>query len=315
MRRFRDVHDVDDPVVAELAGMLQAVGDLDPPLGAEARVRAALSRRGAPRPSWLRTVVVLLLVVAIPVAVAGVNLLIRMPPQAAGPAADRGTPAAAHDRADPMTKVSPVAPVSPARAQDAPSPGVARAVPAPSTPEVDRSPARRAASDETTTRRTPAVRQTETHPNEYSKSVTRSTATPVESPVELPRLATRAPDENRADPMSIRSDEANLVHGAMRALRRDHDPQAAIRQLAAYHRRFPTGDLTEEALALSIEAFVALDDREALALANEYLRRFPDGRFRDQAERAQHRFLGSHDAPPPPGSIHPSRAPQVRPAP
>jgi hypothetical protein len=131
----------------------------------------------------------------------------------------------------------------------------------------------------------------------------------------LPGLATRAPDEARVDPTSIRSDEANLVHGAMRALRRDHDPRAAIRQLAAYHRRFPTGDLTEEALALSIEAFVALDDRQALALANEYLRRFPDGRFRDQAERAHHRFLGSRDTSPPAGPIHPSQTPQVRPAP
>jgi len=314
MRRFRDVHDLDDPVVAELAGMLRAVGDLDPPLGAEIRVRAALSRRGAPR-SWWPRAVVLLLVVAIPAAVVGVNLLIRIPPQTALPAADRSTPAAAHDRAYPVTKVSPVAPVSPAPAQDAPSPGVARAVPAPSTPDVDRSPARRAAPDEPSTRSGPAGRRTETHPNEYSRPVARSTETPVESPVELPRLATRAPDESHADPTSIRSDEANLVHGAMRALRRDHDPRAAIRQLAAYHRRFPTGDLTEEALALSIEAFVALDDREALALANEYLRRFPDGRFRDQAERAQHRFLGSRDTPPPPGSIHPSRTPQVRPSP
>jgi len=188
-------------------------------------------------------------------------------------------------------------------------------IPAPSTPDVDRSPARRAAPDEPPTPSTPAGRPTETNPSKYSKPVIRSTETPVEPPVELPRLATRAPYEDRVDPTSIRSDEANLVHGAMRALRRDHDPRAAIRQLATYHRRFPTGDLTEEALALSIEAFVALDDREALALANEYLRRFPDGRFRDQAERAQHRFLGSPDTLPLSGSTHPSRAPQVRPAP
>src|SRR5678816_862038 len=213
MRRFRDVHDLDDPVVAELAGMLRAVADLDPPLGAEVRVRAALSRRGAPRPSWWpRAVVMLLLVVAIPAAVVGVNLLIRLPPQTAVPAADRSTPAAAHDRAYPVTKVSPMAPVSPAPEQDAPSPGVAHAVPAPSTLEVDRSPARRAAPDEPSTRSSPAGRRTETHPNEYSRPVTRSPETPVESPVELPRLATRAPDENHADPTSIRSDEANLVH-------------------------------------------------------------------------------------------------------
>ena len=73
-------------------------------------------------------------------------------------------------------------------------------------------------------------------------------------------------------------------------LRRDHDVPSAIRQLEAYRRRFPVGELAEEVLALAIEAFAALDDAAARSLADEYLRRFPGGRFSDQAERAQRRF-------------------------
>jgi hypothetical protein len=42
----------------------------------------------------------------------------------------------------------------------------------------------------------------------------------------------------------------------------------------------------EEALALSIEAAVARGDESARSFAAQYLKRYPGGRFRDQAERA-----------------------------
>jgi len=77
---------------------------------------------------------------------------------------------------------------------------------------------------------------------------------------------------------------------ALCALHRDHDVQAAIRQLEAYHLRFPSGDLAEEALALTIEALSAFDDRAAQTFADEYRRRFPRGRFREEVQRAQQRF-------------------------
>jgi hypothetical protein len=43
--------------------------------------------------------------------------------------------------------------------------------------------------------------------------------------------------------------------------------------------------LQEEALALSIEAAAGLGDDEARSLAVLYLRRYPNGRFRAQAQR------------------------------
>jgi outer membrane protein assembly factor BamD (BamD/ComL family) len=89
-----------------------------------------------------------------------------------------------------------------------------------------------------------------------------------------------------------RSEEAELVLGAARALFREHDARAAIRQLEAYRVRFPSGDLTEEALALAIMAHTAVNDRTAVSLAKDYLRRFPGGVFRREAERAQQRFKG-----------------------
>jgi hypothetical protein len=41
---------------------------------------------------------------------------------------------------------------------------------------------------------------------------------------------------------------------------------------------------------LSIEARAALDDAAARGLAEQYLQRFPHGRFRALAERAKRRF-------------------------
>jgi hypothetical protein len=43
--------------------------------------------------------------------------------------------------------------------------------------------------------------------------------------------------------------------------------------------------LQEEALALSIEAAAALGDEEARRLSASYLQRYPQGRFRAQAQR------------------------------
>lgn len=84
--------------------------------------------------------------------------------------------------------------------------------------------------------------------------------------------------------------EAIWVLNAARALRRDHDAGGALRLLARYRDRFPHGDLIEESLALVIEAKAMLNDAGAAAVAEEYLRRFPDGRFRAEALEAVRRF-------------------------
>jgi hypothetical protein len=48
MRRLRDLLDSEDPAVAELARLVRAVGDLDPPSGVQDRVRRAVTRHGLP---------------------------------------------------------------------------------------------------------------------------------------------------------------------------------------------------------------------------------------------------------------------------
>jgi hypothetical protein len=81
-----------------------------------------------------------------------------------------------------------------------------------------------------------------------------------------------------------------LVLEAARTLRRDHDPRRALALLEQYVQRNPDGDLIEETLALTIQARSQLDDPAAAAVADDYLARFPAGRFRDEAVRAQTRF-------------------------
>lgn len=77
-----------------------------------------------------------------------------------------------------------------------------------------------------------------------------------------------------------------LVHEAVKALRRDHDPARAARLLAEHRAQTPAGPLAEEALALQIEAALALHDARAAQFAREYLAHHPNGRYRRIAERA-----------------------------
>jgi hypothetical protein len=77
---------------------------------------------------------------------------------------------------------------------------------------------------------------------------------------------------------------------AVSRLRKEGDPAGALELLSAYRREYPRGMLAEEALALSIEASAALDDRQARALAEEYIRLYPHGRFVTTAEKAKARF-------------------------
>jgi TolA-binding protein len=75
-------------------------------------------------------------------------------------------------------------------------------------------------------------------------------------------------------------EEAALVMAALRSLRREHNPAQAGALLQTYLTRFPQGVLTEEALAIAIEAAVARHDvSSATALAKQYVGRYPAGRF------------------------------------
>jgi hypothetical protein len=99
----------------------------------------------------------------------------------------------------------------------------------------------------------------------------------------VPKARVAAP---AAGTTAASSPGGTLMIEAMQA-RRSGDMARAASLLAEYRSKYPDGDLYEEALALSIEAAVARGDDGAQRLAAQYLKRYPNGRFRDQAERAQ----------------------------
>jgi hypothetical protein len=105
---------------------------------------------------------------------------------------------------------------------------------------------------------------------------------PERAPHRAPALVARPTSDQAKDEPT---DEPTMVAMAMRALRRDHDPARAARLLDDYLALWPDGALVEEALALGIEAARARGDARAPALAADYLRRFPGGRFADAARR------------------------------
>jgi len=76
------------------------------------------------------------------------------------------------------------------------------------------------------------------------------------------------------------------VGAALRVLRTDHDPARALRLLAKYLKAYPRGMLSEEALALSIEAEMDLGSPTAATFAQRYMKEYPNGRFREAAIQA-----------------------------
>jgi hypothetical protein len=99
------------------------------------------------------------------------------------------------------------------------------------------------------------------------------------------RPLTRAKPEAAVARRAASEADAELLVEAMRA-RRGGDAQRVSELVDEYRARHPQGALQEEALILSVESAVARHAPNASALAREYLRRFPSGRFALQARRA-----------------------------
>jgi hypothetical protein len=123
---------------------------------------------------------------------------------------------------------------------------------------------------------------------------------PVVAPAAPPAeeiAAPEAPPPNAKTPVSAsrvkaapsdkgaKEDPGALVD-AIYALRTDHDPVRAGELLSRYLAQHPTGVLSEDALALSIEAAAGRHDPRAAEYANRYLKQFPDGRFAPVARKA-----------------------------
>lgn len=99
--------------------------------------------------------------------------------------------------------------------------------------------------------------------------------------------ATTAPP-SRPSP-TLDPQESVLVHAAVRALRVDGRASRARALLTEYLSRFPQGALSEDAVALQIEAATAeRDPVAARRWATRYLNDFPSGRFRAVADSVLH---------------------------
>ncbi len=92
------------------------------------------------------------------------------------------------------------------------------------------------------------------------------------------------------DPAKDETRESLLMVPAFRALHDENDPALTLEFLNDYFKKFPSGALYEEALALKIEALVSAKDPAARKSADAYLKRYPLGRFRRVAFQAQKLF-------------------------
>lgn len=80
-------------------------------------------------------------------------------------------------------------------------------------------------------------------------------------------------------------EDPTRVAEALRALRKQDDPTRAQALLRDYMKQNPRGALSEEALALTIEAAHARRDPKAKRHARRYLAEYPKGRHRALARR------------------------------
>jgi hypothetical protein len=135
-------------------------------------------------------------------------------------------------------------------------------------------------------------------PKALPKVAPASAAAPVASVASDPSEASSAEPEPAADiVMQSRSsksgrtrpessEDGKHIVEAIQALRTERDPSRAQALLNDYLKSHPHGVLSGDALALSIEAASAQHDPRAADYARRYLSAFPNGKYRDLANRA-----------------------------
>jgi hypothetical protein len=130
---------------------------------------------------------------------------------------------------------------------------------------------------------TPALRQAEASSAPENSVEPVATASDALDP---PANAIRPAAKANAHARPASSEDAIHVVEAIQALRTGRDPSRAQGLLNDYLKTHPHGVLSEDALALSIEAASAQHDPRAADYARRYLAKFPHGKYRDLANRA-----------------------------
>lgn len=318
MQRLREIVDPDDPAVAELARLVRAAGDLDPAPGAQERVRRALVERPQGRARWHKPLLVALVVlVMLPVAIAGVHRIVapliapRAPAEVPVPrmTSRAGAPASG-SRRDAAPQAEPPAAMASTPELASSSAGKSAELPARRGPAVAPA-AVSAAPGEPAIRREPAVVAIAAEPAVVSAGP-REPAAASAAPGE-PAAASAAPREPAATPAVVSASPAAVsaapgepairrapaavppIHreparsspaGAPPARRPDllrGGPRLASRPSA---RSEPPLGATGDG-ALVVEALRRLRGRGdvagALVMLDEYLARFPDGDLAEEA--------------------------------
>jgi hypothetical protein len=126
------------------------------------------------------------------------------------------------------------------------------------------------------------------HAASQSNATSADSAALVDSSAEAvePALSAVRPAGRGAHARSDSSEDATHVVEAIQALRTERDPSRAQSLLNDYLKTHPNGVLSEDALALSIEAASAQHEPQAADYARRYLAKFPHGKYRNLANRA-----------------------------
>ncbi|HEY1815996.1 MAG TPA: hypothetical protein VGG74_26790 [Kofleriaceae bacterium] len=276
----------DEPGASLVAAAAAGVGE--PDRGAKARVQAQLDAHEVKRLVSPRWIAVVGLVAG---TAAAASLLVRAPASRPKPVLEP------HPTPTVVATPKPIAPqslVSIAPAPLAPpTPTVEVAAP-PAIPRNVAAPPHRIAA--------PAPAAIAPTPQPEVEAPPTPTPTPSETPTPTPESPTPTPEAPAISSspaysprLAFNAADSTLVVSATRAIAA-HDDRGAIELLDAYLARSPDGDLIEESLALEIEARSHLGDASAASFAERYLARFPTGRFRTTALRANARFV-KHPTP------------------